>query len=162
MKAETRLGLIAIGLVLGLFLCIGGVIALVVGGKGATTNNPKAEIGKGTVQDLAGPVSTGSKDDPVAYILGHRWWKKPPSKKRLDDLVAMIIAMDPSKAAEIDRDAIFEPCRHPAVIMKQYADGSYENLFIRSIWNTRPDRNQVLSFLQSELDRREYLYGPGR
>lgn len=164
MKPETKMGLIAVAAVVGVFVLVGGGIAVLVSG-GATKTTAGKEAGKTSTAEknrLAGPVSTGSKDDPVAYICGHRWWKKPPTKKQLDELVAQLISMNQGDLTFVTRLGVSERPKIPAYAVRQYPTLIYENLVIDASWTKRPTAEIVLNEIISELDQKEYRYGPGR
>lgn len=158
MKSETKMGLLAFGVVFGL-VAIMGLVAAIALPRGTDKGNQAT----GGDKELTAPISNGSKDDPVAYICGHRWWSKPPSKKQLDDLVDQIIALNQQGEAVIDGDAKF--ILYGAYIqwlLKQKEPQHKRKFTIKAYWTKRPNREQVLGEIKAKLDQLEYQEGPGR
>jgi hypothetical protein len=99
-------------------------------------------------------------------ILGHKWWKQPPTREQLDQIVSMIVATNKGAAIFID-----DVCH---IGKSTYHDRDFGWMFIqpgdlaerrlrivcRGI--VRPDRGSVLRDLAAELDSCEYRDGAGR
>jgi hypothetical protein len=56
-----------------------------------------------SAQPLANsPLSNGRTSDDVSYILGHRWWRKAPSRARLHQIVTFVIEQNRGGAVIVD------------------------------------------------------------
>src|SRR5262249_30933677 len=95
LSPQARTGLIAIILVGGLFVAVIGLISIVYLWH-VRPNGPTASIEPKPERLADRPVSTGDEKDDAAYVLGHRWWKKPPSRERLEQLVKFVIETNAS------------------------------------------------------------------
>src|SRR5262249_61445199 len=87
---QARTGLIAIILVGGLFVAVLGLISIVYLWH-VRPNGPTASIEPKPERLADRPVSTGDEKDDASYILGHRWWRKPPTRDRLEQLVQVVV-----------------------------------------------------------------------
>lgn len=45
------------------------------------------------------------KEDAVAKIVAHKWWKKKPTRARVDAIIGQIVKMDAGEALFFDSDA---------------------------------------------------------
>jgi predicted Zn finger-like uncharacterized protein len=191
--SKARTGLLAFGFAGAIFAVIAVVVGIVVtakresggpaerssasasaqqpdwDGSGGTALQPKRDPpGAGEKSqaktDLTGPVSKGPKDDDGAYVVGHRWWKTPPTRDKLQELIDYVIST-PGESSVIIGDT-GKTMRLTPFERSQY---SPPELFIGGRWfkidcdwAKRPNRDAVLKAMRSELDRVEYKQGPGR
>lgn len=119
---------------------------------------------------VVGPGDEGSAargPDPArramrekAAVIGHRFWRKPITADRLNDLLAAIRGHDP-KAGRlyIDRDGGMEAVPaggEPRRLNKPYRAVDYEPD------QAHPNQGQATAILRGTLDRAEGEYGAGR
>jgi hypothetical protein len=147
MTTRQRTGLLAFGIVGGLFLGAAAVVAVVANVSGD----------KGTWRDLVDrPMSSGSTDDDESYIRGHRWWKKQISKSQLDRIAETIISTDHGRTVLVTDSGLAEPWDLPIDQMPPRLKGASRRLYIACEWGARPTRKQVIQAIRQELDREEY------
>jgi hypothetical protein len=161
LSPSQRAGVLAAVIALGLFLSGGAVVAMLAG-KSEGQGGPNPPAGKPLADR---PVSEGHKGDDVGYILGHRWWSKPPDRAGLDRIISLVIESNRGTAVLIDRTG-------QTGTSSQYDDRvgwmfvkpsvGRPRMVIQSEWATRPDREKVVRALREELDKAEYRDGPGR
>lgn len=151
MTAQQRTGLIAFGMVGGLFL---GVIVLVV---------VLANVGKDKGTNLADrPMSSGASSDDEAYIRGHRWWKKQLSKGEFDAIMKAFLNSTRADHIFIDGNGKMVISYAKSGITIIEPEGLDRRRFtILCKWEARPTREQVFAVLREQLDTREYRDGPG-
>jgi hypothetical protein len=114
------------------------------------------------------PLSAGDPKDDESYILGHRWWKIPPTKARLAEIARVMVEADKGDKVEVDQKA---QLRSLKVKDKDFGEpkagriGFEFQLRILTVpcdREKRPDRATTMRELRDELDRAEYRDGPGR
>jgi hypothetical protein len=156
MTTEKRIGLIVFAAVGGVFLLVAGVVAIIAARDGAGGSGKRYE--NATTSGLADrPMSTGSPKDDVDYIAGHRWWRTPPTRKRVDEMVAAFVEWPKGKSIGIDGNAnLFNPLKQSGPIE------SGRCFSMQYDGDVRPTREQVLKLIRRELDEAEYRSGPGR
>lgn len=181
---QARTGLLAVAIVGGGTLLLGCVIGVVLLSGGSKDTRPgtqadgRADSGKGTGKGdgnkgLADrPVSTGNEKDDESYILGHRWWKKPPTRKQLDEMVKLIVEQNKStgntencvainQAGDFVKSHVLVQGSYHYYGPEAHKLGEKRINYICSD-TTRPTRESVLRWMCREIDSREYKDGPGR
>lgn len=162
LSSTARSGIIAGAFVgfafLGLLCGLGGYVYS-QRGRGTEAANAASVKGKG--------LSTGDPKDLPAYILGHRWWSKPPTRERLDEVVRQAMELNRGSAFAFGRNG--EVARSDTrVDIDKWTDFrpahvlAGPHFIIECKWATRPDREKVLREIKVALDVQEYDDGPGR
>jgi len=159
--------LIAFAIIGGFLLSVGALVALLVwkSGQGGPTST---QIDDKRLADR--PISEGNKDDDVAYIIGHRWWKKPPAREKLDDLVKFVIETHAGNSIWIDDEGNCVRTDPEASInyggqrtwLTPEAMKDRRCMRWTAAGTKRPERAEVIKKLRSELDEHEFKDGPGR
>ena len=113
-------------------------------------------------------VQREQEADDFDKVLKHKWWKKPPTKERLNEIVELIKSTNTGSTVFFDDDAntgVIETYKsvfhNPHVTLPPKGVGQRHGYYSAS-GTKRPDKASVLTSLLSELDRVEYRDGPGR
>lgn len=171
LTSQARMGLLAFGIVGGGALILAIIVGIVVASGSSKDMRPSSQTNgnedgkkiredKGTGKRLADkPLSSGNKDDDEAYILGHRWWKSPPTRSKLADLVAYLIETDKGYAVYIGEAGEF--CRNHSGIDCNAKIGK-RRIYYDVEGVKRLTRAEVLQSLRERLDTQEFKDGAGR
>lgn len=177
MSPQARMGLFAGGIVGFLILCS----ACLVGGYWYThrgeLESDSSSAGVREPEKLSGsgkrladrPVSKGEAKDDLSYILGHRWWKKPPTREQLEEIIRAAIETNRGPAIFIDdsgnyvitskrRDISF--LESVPATPKEMEGRRHFSIELNS--PVRPTRADILGEIRSALRVGEYADGPGR
>ncbi len=154
MSTRTRTGLLAVGIVAVAFLCVGGSVGGLIWAK--RDRGTEASTARGH-----------QKADDEPPILAHKWWKSPPSKTRLDEIVKHITEKNRNVAVVlIDRQGKLGEAslyQNGAGWIDAKPEGFPDKcLAIKCDWAARPSREDVLAAIRTQLDVAEYRDGKGR
>jgi len=170
LSPQARMGIIAVGIIGSLFLSVGCLVGVLVWkGQDRGTGPGEGEKGAEKGKRLADrPISQGSDKDDESYIMGHRWWKKPPTKAKLDEIVRFIIETNAGSSAWVDDEGRCLRTSH-------YFGEGYGKTWIKpeelknrryfrdeASGAKRPDRKSALITIRVVLDAAEFKEGPGR
>jgi hypothetical protein len=175
LSQNARVGLVVGGVAAALFVvCAGGVVALVVAQRDKGTGTTAAGKG-GEGKPLAErPVSEGNPGDDESYILGHRWWKRKPTKDDLERIVRFVTDTPSGRVVCVSNELDLSATIDAAAPGENFVVGKLSEKEWGTKWrlkpyfsidmpkSKRPQRGDVLRVLRSELDRVEYRDGPSR
>ncbi len=128
MKQETKLGLIAVGIVVGMFSIVGaGVVVLTASAK------PSAKLG------ITSPTG----------LAAHRWWSPGMTDAKLESIVQAAIATPSTDYVIAYPDGTF-------IVRPQEWTPTQPAIKLRFPADRRPKRDEVVAEIAKQLDRAEY------
>ncbi len=112
------------------------------------------------------PPTAPTAEDKVAKICAHKWWKVPPTAKRVEEYVEKMQATNRGFLCWIDRNGQFDQSKFA---VPQATDTIPPNLDFNKPFlayhakgDVRPDRDELLDWLLGALDSAEFRDGAGR
>ena len=142
-------------------LILGILVAglLVGGGVWRLANTVRGSAGPGLPPDMSREGAREAMRDEAA-VIAHRFWRKPITADRLDELLAAIGGHDPRGGdLFVDRQGGWEQV--PTGGTPRRLTRPYEALRYGS-GRDHPDRRRATAILRETLDRAEHEFGAGR
>lgn len=157
MSPQARTGLVAFGIVGGVFLAVGLAAGVLVVANRPGVTSPGEER----------PAPPDPKTDPEGYVRNHRWWAKPLTPKQLDKLLAYIVATNDGYSVWYDQNG--NTLRLPSGDSREAWPSdlpawmeSKRKWTVGVTGGRRWDRPRALNELVSSLDLAEFNKGAGR
>lgn len=166
MKQQTKIGVIAVGIVVGITglggIVVGGVILARGSGNVKVTDEKPITLDLSKIQDEADYTKK-----QFEYVRRHGWWKHSLTESALDQIIAAIIKSNSGFWAYIRQDGKIDIRED----LSDYAHGQHDTpdgwngwnvIYIKIQGGKRFDKLGVLRTMVSELDSAEFKNGPGR